>query len=124
MRIWLTLGIAAALFWVAGCGVQTDPARESPAVLQERMESARVIQETPERDQTMEEIAMSSADSNVPGIAMDATREIVNSSVRDEAAAYCARKMYSAGNRVTAEEFVHLIRNGVLRDEIYEEFAS
>jgi len=124
MKMWLAMCLAAALLFSAGCFAPPDPARESVGELQGQLQSAKVIVNPVDRNQALENIAMSAIDSDYPVVAFDATVAISDNSQRDEAAAYCARKMDSIGNRDAAEDFVRLIKNSVLRDQLHVEFAS
>ena len=123
MRMWLTLICAAALLLGAGCAAEPDPVREPVGELQDRLESARTIENTAQRDQTIEEIALAprtaitrALRSRRPGRLQTARSWTKPPRI--------ARKMESIGNRVAAEQFVRLIRNPPLRDQLHMEFAS
>lgn len=116
MKIWLAVCFASLLVaW--GC------AKESVGQFQERIDAAKAIDNVPIRDQAMQKIAQDAADENNPGMAFNATGAIETVSVKDDAAAYCSRKLDKKGNRVAAEQFVHMISNSALRDQIHMEFA-
>ena len=118
MKIRLAIGLTVASLLLAGCAKQTA------GQLQERLDSAKAIDNGAERDVAMQNLAKDAADNNVPDLALEAVNSIESGVDKDNTAAYCARKIDKHGNRVAAEVFVRIVQNGALRDQLHFEFAA
>ncbi len=127
MRFILLLAVCALL--AVGCkpgDLPQSSSRPSSANgdLKARLEAAKAITFTSDRDQALAAVARDAAKAGDASVTKSALGGIVFTSAKDEAAAECALKLAGAGRGAEANEVAHMITFTGVRDATLKKLAT
>ena len=111
------------LFFLAGCE-KKSPTSESNAAFQDRLQAARLITMSSEKNTALEKLAGNAAKEGHGKIVMEAIAEINQTGIRNSAAANAAPLLANAGQTKDAIKVVWLINDTSLRNEVLAKIAE
>ena len=115
--------ICCCLFLPIGCRKE-NPTSESNSSLADRLQAAKLINVSSEKNAALEKLAADAAKEGLGNVVIEAIAEINQTSIRNSAAANAADLLVKAGKIQDATKVAELINVTSLRNEVLAKIAK